>query len=112
MESHQFGDPAGDLVFQLLILPMIGGTTDQAIVEKQAEKLAKVLDVYEARLAANKYLAGGEFTLADLNHLPCMHLLLKTSKADLITARPRVNAWWEDISSRPGWKKTAAGIPL
>nr|CAD1828458.1 unnamed protein product [Ananas comosus var. bracteatus] len=55
---------------------------------------------------------GGEFTLADLNHLPCMHLLLKTSKADLITARPRVNAWWEDISSRPGWKKTAAGIPL
>nr|CAD1828440.1 unnamed protein product [Ananas comosus var. bracteatus] len=33
--------------------------------------------------------AGGEFTLADLNHLPCMHLLLKTSKADLITAPPR-----------------------
>ena len=61
VESQQFGPPIADLVFELLIKPLLGGTTDPAVVEKQAEKLGKVLDLYEDRLSKNKYLAGGEF---------------------------------------------------
>ncbi|KAJ1692129.1 hypothetical protein LUZ63_008827 [Rhynchospora breviuscula] len=91
---------------------MIGMTTDMSNVEKKAEKLSAVLDVYEAHLAKNKYIAGDAFTLADLNHMPDIYLLLKSAKADLITSRPHVKAWWDDISARPSWKKTAASIPV
>ncbi|XP_072959917.1 glutathione S-transferase 3-like [Typha angustifolia] len=112
VEAQQFAPVISAVVFELLIKPIIGGTTDQAVVEKQAAKLASVLDVYEAHLAKNKYFAGDAFTLADLNHMAYANYLLKTPRADLITSRPHVKAWWDDVSSRPAWKKTAAGIPI
>ncbi|RRT48472.1 hypothetical protein BHM03_00046890 [Ensete ventricosum] len=112
VESQQFGPPIAALVYEALIKPMLGGATDAAVVEAQAGKLEKVLDVYEARLAQSKYLAGAEFTLADLNHIPYTNYLMKTPKASLVTSRPHVLAWWQDVSSRAAWKKTAAGIPF
>lgn len=81
-------------------------------VEEKARKASAVLDVYEAHLTKNKYITGDEFTLADLNHMPEIYLVLHSAKADLISSRPHVKAWWDDISARPGWKKTAACIPL
>ncbi|KAJ4776023.1 Glutathione S-transferase family protein [Rhynchospora pubera] len=112
VESSQFYPAISELNFELLFKPMFGMTTDMSNVEKQAEKLSAVLDVYEAHLAKNKYMAGEVFTLADLNHMPEIFLLLKSPKAELITSKPHVKAWWEDISARPAWKKTAASIPL
>lgn len=110
VEAQQFSPPISALVFESLIKPLLGGTTDPKAVEAQAEKLAKVLDIYEDRLSNAKYIAGNHFTLADLHHLPYAFCLMKTAKASLITSRPHVLAWWEDISSRPAWKKTAQGI--
>ncbi|KAG1371238.1 glutathione S-transferase 3 [Cocos nucifera] len=112
VESQQFGPPIADLVFELSIKPLLGGTTDPAVVEKQAEKLGKVLDVYEERLSKNKYLAGDHYTLADLHHMPYTFYLMATPQAKLVTSRPSVLAWWHDISARPAWKKTAASIPI
>ncbi|KAJ3691786.1 hypothetical protein LUZ61_020950 [Rhynchospora tenuis] len=112
VESSQFYPAISAINFELLIKPMIGMTTDMSNVEKQAEKLSAVLDVYEAHLAKNKYVAGDVFTLADLNHMPEVFLLLKSPKAELITSKPHVKAWWDDISARPAWKKTAASIPV
>ena len=110
VEGQNFNPPISALVFESLIKPMFGGTTDPTAVETHAEKLGKVLDVYEERLSKSKYLAGDDFTLADLHHMPYTFCLMKTPKASLITCRPHVLAWWEDISSRPAWKKTAEGI--
>jgi len=111
-ESQHYSPPVSKISFELLIKPMIGLVTDQAAVEAEAEKLSKVLDVYEDRLSKNKYFAGDEFTLADLNHMPLMNNLMKTSKAELVEARPHVKAWWNDVSARPAWQKTAAGIKM
>ncbi|CAL9782488.1 unnamed protein product [Musa acuminata subsp. burmannicoides] len=112
VESQQFGPPIAALVYEALIKPMLGGATDVTVVEAQATKLEKVLDVYEARLAQSKYLAGAEFTLVDLNHIPYTNYLMKTPKASLVTSRPHLLAWWQDVSSRPAWQKTAAAIPF
>lgn len=112
VESQQFGPPIVGLVTEALINPLLGKATDPTMVESHAEKLGQVLDVYEAHLSKSKYLAGDDFTLADLNHMPYTHYLMKTSKADLITSRPHVLAWWQNVSARPAWKKTAAGITI
>nr|AHA46522.1 phi class glutathione S-transferase [Larix kaempferi] len=111
VEGHSFNTPASVTVYQLLIVPMIGGSTDQAAVEMNVEKLKKVLDIYEERLSKNKYLAGDFFSLADLQHLPRTHYLVNLcGKGDLISSRKHVKAWWDDISSRPAWKKVAEKI--
>jgi glutathione S-transferase len=46
-----------------------GGTTDEAVVAaKLAELKSTVLPVYEAHLGKNQYLAGDDFSLADISH--------------------------------------------
>ncbi|KAF8648692.1 hypothetical protein HU200_064742 [Digitaria exilis] len=112
VESHHFHPNASPLVFQLLVKPILGSTPDPEVVDKHASQLAKVLDVYEAHLAKNKYLAGDEFTLADANHMAYLLFLSKTPKASLVNERPHVKAWWEDIAARPAFKKTITAIPL
>eukprot|EP01018_Ginkgo_biloba_P009466 Gb_36282 [translate_table: standard] len=106
VESQQFNGPCSAVVSQIVILPKMGGTTDEAVVEANIEKLNRVLDVYEQRLSKNNYLAGDFFSLADLQHLPyAFYLVTAAGKGDLINSRKHVKAWWDDISSRPSWKK-------
>ncbi|XP_031484939.1 glutathione S-transferase-like [Nymphaea colorata] len=109
-EAHHYHPAIGPLVFECIFKQMFGGAPDEAVVAAQAEKLGKVLDVYEETLSKRKYLAGDFFSLADLHHLPYTHYLMCTPHASLITSRKHVNAWWEDISSRPAWQKVAANM--
>ncbi|CAN6468823.1 unnamed protein product [Victoria cruziana] len=109
-EAHHYHPAIGPLVFECIFKQMFGGAPDEAVVAAQAEKLGKVLDVYEETLSERKYLAGDFFSLADLHHLPYTHCLMCTPHASLITSRKHVNAWWEDISSRPAWQKVAANM--
>ncbi|KAF2298486.1 hypothetical protein GH714_023760 [Hevea brasiliensis] len=78
VEAQKFEPAASKLNWEVFYKPFFGLTTDPAAVEENEAKLANVLDVYESRLAQSKYLAGDSFTLADLHHLPNLHLLLVT----------------------------------
>lgn len=46
------------------------GAADPEKVKELQAKLAEKLAVYEVILSKQKYLAGDELTIADLNHLP------------------------------------------
>lgn len=79
---------------------------DESLIKQNEAKLVKVLDVYENKLGSSRYLAGDDFTLADLSHLPNTQFLVeKTDRAELFTSRKNVSRWWDEISSRPSWKK-------
>ncbi|XP_076956215.1 glutathione S-transferase-like [Bidens hawaiensis] len=75
------------------------------LVAENEKKLSEVLDVYEARLKENKYLAGDSFTLADLHHQPNINFLMSTRLKRLFESRPHVRAWVADILTRPAWLK-------
>lgn len=107
VEAHNFNDLVYTMVLQIVILPRMGEKGDLALVHTCEQKLDKVLDVYEERLAkSGGYLAGDAFTLADLSHLPGIRYLVEEAKmGHLVTERKNVNAWWETISNRPAWKK-------
>ncbi|KAJ3689760.1 hypothetical protein LUZ61_018924 [Rhynchospora tenuis] len=103
-EGQSFNPPSSALVFQLAFAPMFGFKQDPAAIEQNEAKLANVLDVYDRRLGESKFLAGDDFTLADLVHLPNGHILV-SKKEDLFLSRKNVGRWWEEISARPSWKK-------
>ncbi|KAL0712168.1 hypothetical protein Bca4012_019146 [Brassica carinata] len=105
VEAHQFEPVAAKLVSEHVFKPKKGSTTDQAVVAEEEAKLAKVLDVYEARLKEFKYLAGDTFTLTDLHHIPAIQYLLGTPSKRLFTERPRVNEWVAEITKRPASQK-------
>ena len=105
-ESQSFNPPSLAIIFQLAFAPMMGRTTDMAVVEQNEVKLTKVLDVYDQHLGESQYFAGDDFSLADLVHLPNADFLVnRTNKAGLITERKNLARWWDDISTRPAWKK-------
>ena len=106
VESQQFDPHASKLAFEHSIKPMLGmGPPDEATVAELEAKVAKVLDVYEARLAQNKYMSGDEFGLADLHHIPVLNILMGTPSKKVFEARPHVCKWAESVLSRPSWCK-------
>ncbi|KAF2614837.1 hypothetical protein F2Q70_00009384 [Brassica cretica] len=105
VEAHQFDPLASKLAWEHVFKLIYGLTTDQAVVAEEEAKLAKVLDVYEARLKEFKYLAGDTFTLTDLHHIPAVQYLLETPTKKLFTERPHVNKWVAEITKRPASQK-------
>ncbi|KAM7276019.1 hypothetical protein ACFE04_017885 [Oxalis oulophora] len=109
VESLKFDPPASKLNWELVFKTMLGaGATDPALVKENEAALAKVLDIYEARLGQSKYLACDCFTLADLHHLPNLHYMMGTEAKNLVESRPHVSAWVTNITARPAWAKVVA----
>ncbi|KFK25936.1 hypothetical protein AALP_AA8G182300 [Arabis alpina] len=106
IETHYFNVLVHPIVINLVIKPRLGEECDVGLVEELKVKLAVVLDVYNNRLASNRFLAGDEFTMADLTHMPAMGYLMGITDLNrMIKARENMNRWWEEISARPAWKK-------
>ncbi|KAJ4828671.2 hypothetical protein Tsubulata_039797 [Turnera subulata] len=108
VEALQFQPVASKLVWELYYKPMMGIPQDPAVIQENEAKFVKVLDVYEKRLAQSKYLAGDNYTLADLHHLPNISPLMGTQVKQLVDARPHVSKWVGEIISRPAWAKVLA----
>ncbi|KAL3699165.1 hypothetical protein R1sor_017187 [Riccia sorocarpa] len=106
VHSHNLVSPLVETAMALIQNP-----PQPDVLKPALEKLNSVLDIYDARLSASKYLAGDSYTLADVTHTPFFHILNaitvdETQKC--ITSRPHLHAWIQDISSRPAWKKLIA----
>jgi len=94
------------IVGQRIFAPVFGGKTDESKVAAHAEKAKQGLDVMDAHLARNSYLAGEQFTLADIFFMPYFAMCLQTPEATLLTSRPHIAAWWKRVSERPTWAQT------
>ncbi|KAH9573013.1 hypothetical protein CY35_02G183800 [Sphagnum magellanicum] len=107
VESQNYNPCAWTIAFECIFAQSFEGRpTNESVVKELLEKLEKILDVYEAQLTHHKYLAGDFFSLADLAHIPVTNNLINVAKkGEVFTSRKHLNAWWEDISSRPSWQK-------
>ncbi|KAJ3702022.1 hypothetical protein LUZ61_005727 [Rhynchospora tenuis] len=110
VEAHHYDPLVFHISYNAFVLPKIGGTGDQKLIDTNLEKLKKVLEVYEAQLSKTKYLAGNFISLADLSHFPATYYFMATPYANLFDNYPHVKAWWENLMTRPSLKKAAAGM--
>ncbi|KAF8697811.1 hypothetical protein HU200_035299 [Digitaria exilis] len=81
-----------------------------ATVAESERWLARVLDVYDEALGRSAYLAGDEFTLADLSHLPNAHYVACADARGraLLASRGNVARWYAAISARPAWRQVVS----
>lgn len=105
VESQKFDASASKLNYEVVIKPIKGMTSDEAVAEELKGQLGSVLDIYEARLAVCKYLGGDDYSLADLHHIPLINNLMKTKYKDVFEDRPNVKAWCANILGRPATQK-------
>ncbi|KAG9439625.1 hypothetical protein H6P81_019790 [Aristolochia fimbriata] len=112
VEAHNYNDLVFNIIFNLYILPKMGKRGDRELAKECEKKLARVLDIYEERLGATKYLAGETFTMADLAHLPGTNFLItEAGKGYLVRQRKNVSRWWDEITGRSAWKKVLELLP-
>jgi glutathione S-transferase len=105
VETSNFTPNAMIIIYAALFGPMLMGKPVDA--EKVAEgrtKLAPVLDILATRLGETPFLAGAEFTLADVGYMPYVDYLYAAQCGDLIESRPALAKWWHGISDRKSWK--------
>jgi glutathione S-transferase len=69
------------------------------------KRFEKLLGDMEATLADDKWLAGGSYSLADVNYTPYMIRLEHLQLGAMIDKRPKVKAWSERLKERPSWAK-------
>ncbi|KIY61439.1 glutathione S-transferase [Cylindrobasidium torrendii FP15055 ss-10] len=102
IENQEFEPSASKIGIEKLIFPTLvpGYQPDEQAVKAAVNTLGKKLDVYEKILSKQKFLAGDEITLADLNHIP-WGINLKVCGVDVPEERPAVSRWWNDVVSRP-----------
>jgi len=103
-EFSNFDPFASKAVVERVFKPRRGLTPDQAVFDELIKGLNEKLDAYEVILGKQKYIAGNEFTLADIFHLPYGDML-KATGSNVMTdpSRPNVLRWWTEISSRRSW---------
>ncbi|XP_037439116.1 glutathione S-transferase 4-like [Triticum dicoccoides] len=111
VDAHQLEPVLKPIVVNCIINPFVGRDVEQGIVDESIEKLKKLLEVYEARLSSNKYLAGDSISFADLTHFNFMRYFMATKHAVVLDAYPHAKAWWEALLARPSVKKVIAGMP-
>jgi glutathione S-transferase len=104
VETSNFTGSAMKFIFQHVFQ-----RPQSAEVLAEAQKqLGIVFDVMDAQLAKQPYLAGEQFSLADVCFMPYVEYLQVTPiKADM-EKRKHVSAWWQRVSERPSWRKVAA----
>lgn len=107
IEHSYFSGPAMRIVFHNLFIPMGGGAPDREIIDQARAELVRPLDVIDKALGQRVYLAGDDFSLAEIAYMPYIDYLFMAKSSDLITERAHVAAWWSRISARASWQKVA-----
>ncbi|KAJ7224966.1 glutathione S-transferase [Mycena haematopus] len=95
-------DPSASKAAMELFKKGLGWPDDEAVMTQQLEVLDKKLEAYEVILSKTRYLAGETLTLADLFHLPYAGII-GSGGTDIMTRRPNVARWYNELVSRPAW---------
>jgi glutathione S-transferase len=111
VEASYYTQHVAKLVGQLVFAKRRGNEPDLKIVNEAREELEKTLDVYEKLLEGKDYLTG-EFSLADLLHIPYTHYAVNAGEGELWNKRPNVSRWWKKISERECWKNITTEYTL
>lgn len=77
----------------------------EAVLEAATKGLDVTCGVMEARLSESPYLAGSEFSIADITFMPYLEYAMTTPAKTTFAKYPHVMQWWNKIAERPAWAK-------
>jgi glutathione S-transferase len=103
IETSEFSGNAMKFVYdQILKRPQ-----EPAVLEAAKKGLETTCAVMDKQLAKTPYLAGAEFSLADITFMPYFDYAMMTSAKETLSKFPHVMTWWNRVSERPSWRKAA-----
>ena len=104
-EMLYFAEPAGRITFEKFVKKFMGLPPNEAVVSDAMRSVEMFFDVTERLLQHNDYMAGKDFTLADIYYIPLIRRLFVCGYGDVVLSRKAVSAWWDRCMDRPAIKK-------
>jgi glutathione S-transferase len=110
-QLQHWGKEACDpLLFERIVKRFFNwGPPDPAVEEKATAAFHREAQVLNAHLSKQRYLAGGDVTLADFSvAAPLFH----AQEADFpLTPYAHIREWFGRVSALPAWQATAPQMP-
>lgn len=111
IDSYGYAALIGKVFWQAAIVPMQGGTPDQAVLTEGVPEAEKALAVVEGLMEGDTFLCGSAISLADLHLIPVLDYIAMTEPGRAaLGRRPRLSAWWSRIGQRPSAAKTRPNL--
>jgi glutathione S-transferase len=94
-------------IFHYIFPKTADGKPDRPAIEAMAPSMRKQIGLLDQAVAPTGYLAGGQFTLADINVLPILYWLRQFPEGgDAMAASKHLSAYYDLHAGRPSFKNT------
>ena len=80
---------------------------EQSVLDNASAMVETCCGALSKQLNETPYLAGDEFTIADIGYMPYIEYTFNSPLKASYEKYPRVVSWWQRISERPSWIKVA-----
>jgi len=101
IETSNFTGPVMKFIYHYIFQ----NKQSQETLDTATKQLDTALGVMEKQLAAHPFLAGTQFSLADICFMPYIEYAMNTPAKEQFPKFPHVTAWWNKLSERPTWRK-------
>jgi glutathione S-transferase len=85
---------------------LTAGTMEAGVADANRAQLVSLLDEAELRLANSKFLAGEQYSVADVIFTPVLQQVFRAKKdKEYLETRTNVKRYYEEMRKRPSYKK-------
>lgn len=111
IDSYLYPNLVTAVVIQRLVVPMMGGESDEAVIAEGREKGRVALQALSDLAGPEPFLAGKGPSLADFHLVPIYDYYSRTPEgAAELPNYPRLQRWWEAMSARESVAKTRPAL--
>lgn len=90
------------IVIPRLVVPMMGGTTDDAVIEAALPEASKTAAALDTLIGDQPFMASESLSLADLHLVPILvYFSLTPEGVEILRGAPKLAAWLDRMKSRP-----------
>ncbi len=111
MNAYAYPACIGACVIQRLVVPLTGGTPDEAVIAEAVPQATTSVEALEALIGEKDFFAGTTLSLADLHVSPIYDYFSQTPEGETaLQGTPNLRRWWAAISERASVQKTKPAL--
>ena len=111
VDSYAYNALITRTFIQRAVVPMLGGTTDESMIEGARGDCERVISVLNGRVTGQDYFGGDSVSLADCHVVPVIHYTGQIPEGQaLLSKAPALSAWMERMSSRDSVSSTVPSM--
>lgn len=101
VESYAYGPMITNTFIPRAVVPMLGGTTDESLIEAAKPAVTLAAQVLDSYLSGREYLSGEDPTLADFFALPVLHYFSQIPEGQaVLSGTQALSSWLERMNAR------------